>query len=217
MKIDLHLHASERSGCGRNTEEEMIAAAKAAGLDAIAFTDHDRLVEPDRLAAMSRAHSPFSIFGGVEVSVSPYDHCIVLGVQDPELEGGKWSYEDLHRFVHDRGGFLAIAHPFRFGEGFPFDLEALPPDAIEVHSIHTSAENEARIRELAAAVGAGLMCNSDAHAVEHVGLFWNEVEGGAATDEELVRLLVTAPCECGVAESGPDGPKGPVAIRSAEF
>jgi predicted metal-dependent phosphoesterase TrpH len=217
LKIDLHMHAKERSGCGRNTEEEMIAAAKAAGLDAIAFTDHDRLVGHEHLAELNRLHAPFRIFGGIEITISQYDHCIVLGLQSPELEGGRWAYENLHLFVRDHGGFLAIAHPFRFGEGFPFDLEALPPDAIEIHSIHTSAEHEERIREIATAVGAGLLCNSDAHAAEHVGLFWNEVEGEAETDEELVRLLVTATRACGGAEARPGEPKGPVAVRSAEF
>ena len=45
MKIDLHVHARERSACAKEGEESQIRAAIAAGLDGIAFTDHHLLVE----------------------------------------------------------------------------------------------------------------------------------------------------------------------------
>lgn len=42
MKIDLHVHSSERSACGQAGEEEQIEAAMAAGLNALVFTDHGK-------------------------------------------------------------------------------------------------------------------------------------------------------------------------------
>ena len=39
MKIDIHVHTSEGSDCGRSTAEKMAAAAAAAGLDGLVFND----------------------------------------------------------------------------------------------------------------------------------------------------------------------------------
>ena len=50
MKIDFHVHSSERSACGGASEESQIQAAIVAGLDAIVFTDHQRLVSEYRLS-----------------------------------------------------------------------------------------------------------------------------------------------------------------------
>ncbi len=52
LRIDLHVHTQERSGCGKSPELAMIEAAIAAGLDAVVLTDHDRLAPPERLAEL---------------------------------------------------------------------------------------------------------------------------------------------------------------------
>ena len=40
FKIDMHVHTSESSLCGKSPAEEMVKAYKAKGYDAIAITDH---------------------------------------------------------------------------------------------------------------------------------------------------------------------------------
>ena len=65
MKIDLHVHASERSACCITSEEGQIRAAIRNGLDGLAFTDHHRLVLPKRLEQLNKKFAPFIIFGGV--------------------------------------------------------------------------------------------------------------------------------------------------------
>jgi histidinol phosphatase-like PHP family hydrolase len=67
MKTDLHVHAKERSACGQSSEEEMIQAALACGLDGLAFTDHHRLVSPARLEELNRAYASFRVFCGIEI------------------------------------------------------------------------------------------------------------------------------------------------------
>ena len=79
MRIDLHVHSSQRSGCARSTEAEQIAAARRRGLDALAFTDHHRLVPPEHLERLNDLHAPFRIFSGIEIEVAE-EHLVVLGV-----------------------------------------------------------------------------------------------------------------------------------------
>ena len=40
MKIELHAHTSESSGCGKMPAEEMIGRFKGAGYDTVVVTDH---------------------------------------------------------------------------------------------------------------------------------------------------------------------------------
>jgi histidinol phosphatase-like PHP family hydrolase len=65
MKIDLHVHCQERSACGKATEEAQVQAAIAAGLDAIVFTDHHRLMPLERLECLNQQYAPFRVFGGI--------------------------------------------------------------------------------------------------------------------------------------------------------
>ncbi|MBE9507716.1 MAG: PHP domain-containing protein, partial [Chloroflexi bacterium] len=111
MKIDLHVHAKERSDCAIDGEEEIIRAAIAYGLGGLAFTDHQRLVPPERLAELNRRYAPFRVFGGIEITLLDGEDMLVLGVHDRELEARDWNYQDLFGFVREQNGFLALAHP----------------------------------------------------------------------------------------------------------
>ncbi len=188
MNIDLHVHCRERSNCGRASESEIIEAARRAGLDGLAFTDHDRLMPPGRLEALNRQYAPFRIFGGVEVSLAG-EHIVVLGVQDSALESMDWEYESLWHFVREQGGFMTLAHPFRFHNSINVPIERFPPDAIEVYSINTAVRNEARIREIAGKLGIRLLSDSDSHTTATVGMFYNQVTPPVKTDETLLEAL----------------------------
>ena len=97
MKIDLHVHSSERSHCGKATEEIQIRATSAAGLDALAFTDHWRLVPLARLKLLNDQYAPFKIFGGIEVTADGEDF-IVVGVREATSD------ELDHGHAHGVGG-----------------------------------------------------------------------------------------------------------------
>lgn len=191
MKVDFHVHASERSGCAVSGEEEMIRAARAAGLDAIVFTDHHRLVSPMRLSELNERYAPFRIYGGVEITTREGEDCLVFGVQDPLLESTEWPYCELMTFVRERGGFVVLAHPFRYAPEIRVDLEACPPDGIEVRSRNTPPAREADIREIARRYGLVMLCNSDAHNVQSVGEYFNEVSELSDGDRQLVERLRT--------------------------
>lgn len=166
----------------------MIEAAIACGLDAIAFTDHDRLVPDDQLAALNDRYRPFRIFTGIEVTVEG-EHVLVIGLHDELLEDMGWNYAELHSFVRERGGATILAHPFRYSDDIEIAVEAYPPDAIEVHSMNTGVCDEKKIRTMAAQIGCRVVCNSDAHAPEEVGVYHNRFHTPANTEAEVVQML----------------------------
>jgi predicted metal-dependent phosphoesterase TrpH len=201
MKIDLHVHTEERSSCGKSPEDEQIQAAIAGGLDALAFTDHDRLTPRDRLRELNDQYAPFRVFNGIEVSIfnrqtTMFEHILVLGVYDHKLETRDWTYPDLHRFVRERDGFMAVAHPFRYGPTIGFDLQHFPPDAFEVYSHNTPPRQEPRIRQLADHYDARLLSNSDAHHADAFGQYYNLLAQTPSDERELLTLLKTGQYRC---------------------
>lgn len=196
MKIDLHVHSSERSPCAKSEEEEQIRAAIACGLDAIVFTDHGRLVPQTRLEALNRKYAPFRIFGGVEITVQEKEDVLVLGIQDPALESWEWDYSALHTFVRQHSGWLAIAHPFRYRPTINVDVEHYPPDALEVCSTNVPRGERQHIREIAKWLGIQVVCNSDAHVTQSLGVAYNCLNEIPADEADLVRLLRSGAFSC---------------------
>jgi histidinol phosphatase-like PHP family hydrolase len=187
LKIDLHVHASERSSCARATEEEQIRAAIAAGLDALVFTDHWKLIPLPRLEELNRRYAPFRIFNGVEVTADGEDY-LVLGVRSPRLESNGWNYPDLHAFVRGQNGWLALAHPYRY-HPIPEAITRFLPDALEIHSINTPTQAQAEIRAAAQRLGLPLLSNSDSHATETLGRYFNILARWPADEADLIGLL----------------------------
>jgi predicted metal-dependent phosphoesterase TrpH len=188
MKIDLHVHTEERSMCGRSAEEEMIQRAISLGLDAIALTDHDRLVPPAQLATLNAKYAPFRVFGGIEISLG-MNHALVLGIQDAFLEEASWTYRELRDFVEIWDGFLALAHPFRFYRHMHEEIATYPPHAMEVYSHNTPRHAEIRIRKLAGEWNIPLLANSDAHHVDELGAYYNQLNEVPEDDAALVKML----------------------------
>ncbi len=188
MKIDLHVHSSERSGCAKIDEEHQIQAALRAGLDGLAITDHNRLVPAPRLAELKAKYAPFRIFTGIEVDADN-EHWLVIGVHNALLEKPGWSYPELRGFVHRRGGFIALAHPFRYASEIHTDISLYPPDGIELKSFNTPTQWEMEIRAIAEKSGLALLQNTDAHFEGQIGAYYNELPGLAEDDQELVKML----------------------------
>jgi predicted metal-dependent phosphoesterase TrpH len=190
VRLDLHVHASERSGCAVSPEEDQIRSAIAAGMQGMAFTDHFALVGPARLAELNLRYAPFRIYTGIEVTAN-HEDWLVLGLYDPALQREGWDYAELVDFVHRRDGFIILAHPFRYAPFIHADFERQPPDGIEIASYNTPAARETEIRALAARYNLALLRNSDAHQASRVGQYYNEVATLPVDDPALVALLKT--------------------------
>ncbi|HMN62109.1 MAG TPA: PHP-associated domain-containing protein [Anaerolinea sp.] len=188
MKVDLHVHASERSGCAIHGEEAMIQAALSCGLNGMAFTDHHRLVEPARLAELNEKYAPFHIYPGIEITADDEDW-LVLGAYDLALEREDWHYPQLASFTRSIGGIIILAHPYRYAPRIHVDLKTCPPDGIEGRSNNTPPMREAEIRRMAATLGMAVLSNSDAHSVRAVGSYYNVVPGPLNGTRALLEQL----------------------------
>jgi predicted metal-dependent phosphoesterase TrpH len=188
-KLDLHVHAAERSGCATSYEEAQIHAAMDAGLHGIAFTDHHAMPSSERLDELNQKYAPFHIYAGIEITADEEDW-LVLGLRDPELaRASGWRYAELVDAVRRMGGFIVLAHPFRYRDNVRVDLKASPPDGIEYRSNNTPVMREGDIRVLAAQLGIAPLCNSDAHGTKFLGKHFNLVADLPGSDRELVDLL----------------------------
>lgn len=201
FKIDLHVHTKERSACGSSTEEAQIRAAMEAGLDAIVFSDHDRLAPQNRLQELNDKYAPFKVFGGIEVSIWDnrlfgFEHILVLGIQDTRLEKYTWSYPDLYKFVRECDGFLAVAHLFRFNPTSGLDLGKYPPDALEGHSNNISMKIEPKILSMAQKLDLPILSNSDAHHTSMIGQHYNTLSHEPSDDKDLIECLMSRQFTC---------------------
>lgn len=188
MRIDLHVHTAERSDCGKSPESLIIARAKEIGLDAIVFTDHERLPPPGHLDMLNEIHAPFKIFPGIEIACSG-EHIVVVGSEDPILEKGEWTEEELSTLTARLGAFHFLAHPFRFGPSVTFDVAAWPPPAAERNSVNMGHVDEALLDRFFKTHQVHPLANSDAHHEDYVGVYHNLLDRPARTSAELVEIL----------------------------
>jgi predicted metal-dependent phosphoesterase TrpH len=189
FKIDIHMHCSELSPCARCTAEEQCEAAIQFGLNAICFTDHHRYIPHDKLAELRAKFPDLWIIRGIETTTSAKEDIIVLGVDHPACEQKGIAYEELHRIVRKHNGFMNLAHPFRHKHDIPLDLDAFPPDTIEVHSRNTCACHEEKIQAVADRLGIPTIHVSDAHWQSVVGIYHIELPKRPASEENLFEEL----------------------------
>ena len=191
MKIDLHVHSYERSGCAISSEKDQIEAAIAKGLGGIALTDHNSQRSKRHIDSLNKKYAPFKIFTGVEIGLGiSGEHLLVLGVPDmKDMCEYRWKYPELHAFVRERNGYIAMAHPYRYENRVRSNIIDFIPDALEIRSNNIIPRNTSAIISLADEIGAKTIAASDAHVADRVGTYYVELHNMVQTDEELVREL----------------------------
>lgn len=194
MKIDLHVHSSERSWCGKSSEAEQLDAAVSYGLDGIVLTDHYLLAPPEHVAKLNKKYAPLRIFSGIEITMwvdGHHEDVIIIGSGDRKLESRDWDYSKLYQFARDNNCFVMLCHPFRHTEYISIDVENYPPDAMEVHSINIGLDREELIQDyLKTHPVVKAINNSDAHNAHHVGMYYADVDGKPKNERELAELLL---------------------------
>ncbi len=174
INIDLHTHTFF-SGDGVSSPEELIAAAKAKGLQGIAITDHNTcdaisyLLDKGLMRMDGSAVDNFLIVPAVEVTTAE-GHLLCIGATLPFLKG-KPALDVCH-MIHERGGLAIPPHPYDlFRAGIRFaTLETLPVDALEVFNAATTLRRYNRYAfKYAQARGLPMTAASDAHHAAAVG------------------------------------------------
>lgn len=128
VAVDLHAHTLHSDGS--LTVAELAAAAVAAGLDALAVTDHNTVSHHAELADVGRRYG-IALIPGQEVTTE-YGHANAfgdIGFVDFREPAANWV-----KTVGDRGGLLSINHPLGGDCAWRHPLPEHPPLAEVWHS-----------------------------------------------------------------------------------
>jgi len=199
MRIDLHTHTYEYSGCAFSHEESQIQAAINRGLDGIAITDHNTQRSELRLRKLNEQYAPFKIFTGIEISLADSgEDILVIGVPKlSEMKSYAWKYGELYEFVRERDGFIALPHPYRYENNVRTNVFDYKPDAIEIRSVNINQRNTTAIQALADSLGVRTIATSDSHHVSTIGMYHVILQNKVFTDAELVQELKNGRYEFG--------------------
>jgi predicted metal-dependent phosphoesterase TrpH len=112
----------------------------------------------------------------------------------PNPENGEipgWcSVLELIPLVHNYGGIVIWAHPFRFSSKWPKWLKNVRPDGMEVASSNMHRQAEAKARKVAADKNILSFHNSDAHDAFIVGRYGNELDIHLTCVEEFITYVL---------------------------
>jgi len=109
MLIDLHTHTRPLSHDSLLSPDELVEAAKAAGLNAVCLTEHDFTWDPEKARDLAQRHS-FTVIPGIEVNTED-GHFLAFGLN--RYVYGMHRTVELARLVDAAGGALVAAHPHR--------------------------------------------------------------------------------------------------------
>src|SRR3972149_6146347 len=200
MLIDLHTHTQPLSHDSLLIPDDLIEAAKAAGLDAVCLTEHDFTWDPGKARDLARRHS-FRIIPAIEVNTEE-GHFLAFGID--RYVYGMHRIAELARLVEDAGGALVAAHPYR--RQLPFHLhqdgdwsQALEralanPAYRHVHAMETlngrgSEREHAFARELCDRLRLPAGAARDAHQRDDIGRCATRFERNVTDIPSLVRDL----------------------------
>ena len=189
LSVELHCHSS-LSYDGRDPVERLLAAGRAAGLDAITVTDHDEIEASLAAVERAREHDLIAI-PGMEVS-SAAGHVLALGVE--ELVPPERPFAATVERIHDLGGIAIVPHPFQESRsGVLANIsrsELAIADAIEVYNSRLlTGRSNRQARRYAERQGLPMTGGSDAHICEMVGQAYTCVDAAEPTVDAILDAI----------------------------
>jgi len=189
MLAELHCHTVYSKGTkivfeGLNTPKEMIIRAKKIGLDALAITDHNVVVNEKGIKGYAKKNGVFLI-SGEEISTNS-GHLIGLGIEEtikPYL-----SFEETLDKIHEQGGIAIAPHPFDVQKkGLGKNIENLRKcDALEVfNALNLERISNWKARRFAEKNKLPGVAGSDAHTSLMLGRAITEIKAEQNLDSIL--------------------------------
>ena len=201
MIIDIHTHTTHLSDDSDLTPDDLIVAAKEAGLDGVCITEHDRFWSAEAVTRLSRWHD-FPVFPGCEITTEE-GHLLVYGLEEYRFGMHRTSF--VRELADAAGAVVILAHPYRrthFADMVKVDgayedmLERAMSnaamglvDGLDVlNGRGTDAQNNFSL-ELAERSGLPQSGASDAHDPKDVGTYATEFERRIDGLDDLVDEL----------------------------
>jgi len=228
MVVDMHVHTSIGSPDSNLTPSRLAKAAREVGLDGLVTTEHDAVWAREGLECF-RQQTGLFVCSGREWETD-FGHIIVLGL-DRDV-GGIERAKELRGLALAEGGFMILAHPFRFFPGpsnrlftrqhDPSSLTAAElaqhpvfelVDAIEVLNYACTEKENQLAQEAARMLGKRGVAGSDAHTYTEVGRCVTIFQRAVGSEEELIEELRAGRYR--LARRKPDGEYVPLALTTA--
>lgn len=207
FRIDLHVH-TDASLDGLSSLAELAAAAKAAGLDAIAVADHN-LCTP-----VPEALDGVLLIPACEVSTQA-GHILGLFLDEPlDLDAlrrdGLPSGAEAVAEIRRRGGIAVLAHPYEKPGAAPenFDFRPDGVETVNARACFKVKDANQKAAALGSAWGLPATGGSDAHSGHEVGNAYTEVECGALTLPALKAAVAAGHCRAVLVQGTPHLRKG---------
>lgn len=198
MLIDLHNHTYPKSDDSFLSADELVDAAKSAGLDGICITEHDEFWSPDDTAALTRRHG-ILVLPGSEINTDA-GHVLTFGLQRYRFGMHKPTF--LRAEADSLGAVLIAAHPYRrrYLEDPASDPELRKEmldraiddpqfqlfDAIESFNGRGSHNQNLFARDLNQTLLLPGVGGSDAHRVQQIGTAATRFERRITSLEDLI-------------------------------
>lgn len=186
LKCDLHVH-TDASRDGESSVEAVLAAAAAAGLDAVAITDHD--TTEGSISALAADHPDVLVIPGIEVSTEQ-GHLLVLGTT--QVLAPKRDVLETIAEAKALGAVTIVPHPFhrwRHGVGLRCKEALQAADAIEaLNSRYIIGTANQKAAKMAKKYGRPATAGSDAHNCKFIGFGVTEIDA----EERSVAAILDA-------------------------
>ena len=214
MKIELHAHTSETSGCGKMPAEELIGRFRGAGYDVIVITDHlvgghpeipsqeraEKWLKGYRAAKKAGDRIGIRVLLGAEVRFgSRHEDILIFGMKEEyaawmyEIMDSEMEYSEFYRTMKEKGLLVVQAHPFRKGL-IRMDYGCL--DGSEVYNGNARHDNKHDLaHEFGLAGGEKFIkiSGSDAHQTMDVARGGVISEKPISNNDELIAFLTENP------------------------
>jgi predicted metal-dependent phosphoesterase TrpH/glycosyltransferase involved in cell wall biosynthesis len=171
IHVDLHMHTDHSPDCATPVST-LLDAAKAAGLGAIAVTDHNEVSGAHEARAQAERDGGVKVIVAEEVKTASQGEVIGLFIEEKIPRG--MTLQETIAAIRDQGGLVYVPHPFDRMHSVP-DYEHLLDvvediDALEVFNprVAFTAFNEEAVR-FAAKYRIVAAAGSDSHVAAGLG------------------------------------------------
>ena len=189
LRVDLHTH-TRHSHDSWTSVPELIRAARDAGIDRVAVTDHN-VIEG---AWEAKQLAPELVIVGQEVFTA--ERADVIGLYLRERVRPFMSVADTIKAIHDQGGVAYIPHPFAYLYGVKRRVEVSLAGADVVEGYNSRAFlpwwNARAIRE-ARRRGIPIAAGSDAHFSWEIGRAYATMPAFDGVESFRAALLESEP------------------------